>query len=72
MFVVFNSEVPLLEIYPNSYTFTQRFMYKNIHYDNNQKKKESITCLAIAIRKYDIILAIAIGWNTGQLLKIMK
>ena len=48
-------------------------MYKNIHYyvKNNQKKR-LIKCLVIVIMKYYKPLAIAMEWNTGQLLKIMR
>lgn len=37
--MLFNWEVPLLEIYSDRHIVTERFMYKNIHSDNNQRKK---------------------------------
>lgn len=39
--MLFNWEVPLLEIYSDRHIVTERFMYKNIHSDNNQEKKET-------------------------------
>lgn len=38
MCILVNSEVTLVEIYPDNHTFMYRFIYENIHYYNQKRK----------------------------------